>query len=788
MSLVIESVEDVWDAVTGFVDDVIDAIGDILETLWKDVLMPAFEFIAGIFGIKDKDIIETFVHTQRIIEEDITKGKIISKIALEEMKDDVGIIKRLMAYSEIIRKRYSAYFNYGRDEYVDGLPDVQYKTLYVKTNVIKAIISAQVGTAANVTEASLGALNKYTYAAVQLQRDYAYKPSTGIAVHNGYRYKLKNVDFNYSTGNYDLTVGVVENVVTKDIRTVTTSVVSETTGTPPNTVTVYHVTVNTTVKRIVEGTISGVQSDVEISNTTSNYDSSRPARGGVVVTQTVVSTQVDITPISIKPELIGIVFISTVVSYPAYPAVGHYSVKYYTTDANDWYWWIYQAGSGLYPELDINNKAMSNLEMLPVVTLRNATVSVTSDKESVRYKQAKEMLNFFGINIDTMVKGIEDNPDVANIEDAFIHMGMVVKDTSTVMSKILYKAFDFLYDSSDLTREDTKFMITFKEVPFNAAIAWADYSKVDVVGSIGTRGTYLHSVVGKDLVLKWQDTDISYKELRLINLSSTTFIDRGGLVGTVLKDVDADGFFIPLSMNFVKELSPLEQYELFNRTLLLSIYGAQVIHLEWYETEEFMNFIKIVAIVITVISFGTMAWTNGIAYAISTTIFNLAIALGASLVLKLIFEATDSEFIRVLATLVYAYVMTAYVGGVDLSGVMSSTQLINAVTLFASSLTTGFMMDIELKTEEFEMEKNAFGQKLQEAEDELDKAKEALVSFMDVGDVTDLMLMSTTNAYLEGVDAMMYRAIGAQYDTGLLYDYDRLVGGFVDSKLRIGIL
>ena len=183
-----------------------------------------------------------------------------------------------------------------------------------------------------------------------------------------------------------------------------------------------------------------------------------------------------------------------------------------------------------------------------------------------------------------------------------------------------------------------------------------------------------------------------------------------------------------------------------------------------------------------------MAWTNGIAYAIATTIFNLAIALGASLVLKLIFEATDSEFIRVLATLVYAYVMTTSVGGVDLGGVMSSTQLINAVALFASSLTTGFMMDIELKTEEFEMEKNAFGQKLQEAEDELDKAKEALVSFMDVGDVTDLMLMSTTNAYLEGVDAMMYRAIGAQYDTGSLYDYDRLVGGFVDSKLRIGIL
>ena len=107
MSFVIELVEDVWDAVTDFVDDVIDAIGDILETLWKDILMPVLEFVAGIFGIKDKDIIETFVHTQRIIEEDITKGKIISKIALEEMKDDVGIIKRLMAYSEIIRKRYS---------------------------------------------------------------------------------------------------------------------------------------------------------------------------------------------------------------------------------------------------------------------------------------------------------------------------------------------------------------------------------------------------------------------------------------------------------------------------------------------------------------------------------------------------------------------------------------------------------------------------------------------------------------------------------------------------------
>ena len=67
--------------------------------------------------------------------------------------------------------------------------------------------------------------------------------------------------------------------------------------------------------------------------------------------------------------------------------------------------------------------------------------------------------------------------------------------------------------------------------------------------------------------------------ITITNLSSITMIDRQGLTGIVAKDVDQDGFFVPMSYYFVSKLSPLEQYELFNRTLLLSIYSASVTHL-----------------------------------------------------------------------------------------------------------------------------------------------------------------------------------------------------------------
>jgi hypothetical protein len=43
-------------------------------------------------------------------------------------------------------------------------------------------------------------------------------------------------------------------------------------------------------------------------------------------------------------------------------------------------------------------------------------------------------------------------------------------------------------------------------------------------------------------------------------------------------------------------------------------------------------------------------------------------------------------------------------------------------------------------------------------------------------------------AYLEGVDAMMYRAIGVQYEYAKLYDYDAMVGDFYENKLRIGVI
>lgn len=50
-------------------------------------------------------------------------------------------------------------------------------------------------------------------------------------------------------------------------------------------------------------------------------------------------------------------------------------------------------------------------------------------------------------------------------------------------------------------------------------------------------------------------------------------------------DRAASNFIVPLSMEFVRNLTGREQVELFVKALRLTVYGGTVTHLEWYETQ-----------------------------------------------------------------------------------------------------------------------------------------------------------------------------------------------------------
>ena len=696
MSGIVSFVSGIVGAVFDVATSIVNEVAKLAETLWKTVLVPVLEFVAGLFGITDEDVISTEVLVQRVISEDAIASDLMVKVVLEKQAaGEDGIIDRLMAYSEVSRGRYNSYFNHGKNDFIDGLPESNLHAAVMDLVEVKRIIDSAYGINCTITDSNLGSMSKDAYVGFQLQNKYKYKPYDNELTYNGRTYSVVNIDYNYSNDYYDVFI--------------------------------------------------------------------RSNDGGVEDNTQLVAD--------------------------AYVPVRYYTVKYYTVAASEWLYWVYEAGSGDHTTLDNSNVFLTGLEMLPIVTIRNGTVNTNADAESDRCKQSTDMLKYLGLELDAMTEAISSSPDIENIEDTFIAFGLQPSEDSEVVSKSLYEMFEYVYTDSGLLQDSTSHVATFKEGAFNAAIAWDSQSRVVTNGIIGSKGYYTHSIVGKNLVMKKQATEEQYVTITLNSLSSITFIDRDGLFGTVGKDVDQAGFFVPMSYFFVSKLSPLEQYELFNRSLLLINYSAQVTHLEWYETAAFMQLLKIVAIVITIISFGAMAWANGLVYALTWTLVGMAIAIGATMLLKMVMEATDNDFLKGLAAALYVVAMV-YVASKGLPA--DANSLTTSVTLFATAISatsTAISIDTSIKAQKLEDEMGVWSQKVEALEAEQSAAEEALnVGAVSVEDVAFLQSLEMPNPYVErGTDKMMYDAIYSQYDYTRLYSFcDDNVGNFVQNRKYLG--
>lgn len=770
MSFVKKVVEKVIDAVVNIVKKVVDAITAVVETIWKAVLEPVLEFVLGLFGIEDEDIISTNVSVQRIIKDDEAIAAIMTKVCLEKQKDDsMGIMDRFLAHTQRVRARYNAYFKYGKNDLAVGLPEANLKAIKIDNELVKNVIDSVYGINCTILESKITAPNKYEYVYAKFHDLYGYKPYNNELPYLGDIYRITNIDYNYDLNRYDVYITSYEDRTT--VVTVTTVVtITNIDATNDNK--------NTTVIRrtVVTGTKSGTISDdtVEVSNvnTAIPKDSETSSTSSTVDTTTVY----DVT------------YATTSIPVAAYNPTRHYIVKYWYVTASEWYYWIYEENSGTYPTLDNTNYRTTNLDMLPIVPLRNATINVNANKESVAYKQAKEILNYVGLDVDQLVDGISQNAQIANIEDAFVHFGINPNDQDPVISKMLYEIFEYSFNDAGLGGVDSSakgFTATIQEGPFNAAIAWANQSRVISDGVIGPLGSYKHSIVGKSLIVQKQEEPKKYVTITMNNMSSITLIDRQGLVGATAADVGHENFYIPLSIYLVNKLSPIEQTLLFNKSLILTIYAAQVQHLEWYETKAFGDFLQLVGIAIFLFSgfdpstFFTMSG-----------LFKVGAYMAGMLVLQEVLKSVDSPFIRVLVTLAAAYAMGGGFDKVNFEFV-SPMALLDSVTNFCTALTVvtssiGVVLGADMA--ELQVQQQQFRNKVETVRAEQEAAKAELYTPFGAAYTSNLKQIEEVSPYLYGVDAMMYRARDVQYNFDAMYDYDALTSDFVSNKLRLGVI
>jgi len=844
MSAVVDFIEDVVDAIVGVVEAVIDIITEIVETIWEVILEPILEFVVGLFGIKAEDIISTEVTVKRIIEEDERLADTIVKVCLERQKDpSLGIMERVLAYASLARARYNTMYRYGKDHYVHGLPECNLKAMVLDNTKIKQCIDTQYGISSTVLTSKISSPDKYEYVGYVLHNSHGYTPSLNTLTYNSDTYKVVNIDYNYTYDRYDVYISSYEDRTTTITTTTTVTVtpVNETTTTTTTTTTVITVTsVDVTtdnkhtvvtqsivtvgeVTGVIEDTISLISdvnevvpkgtaesstvSDVVITVGELQYADEVRAivtqrtvligtkSGTINDTAITLSDVVEEVPIGTtvpsivvqvasSPEL-DVVYANAVLQVVAFLPKRYYVVKYENGAPGQWYWWVYLEGSGVWPILDSTNYYVTGLEMLPIVTIRNGTINVNSNKASEEYLQAKQMLEFINMDIDVLTDSLMENDQIANVEDAFVHFGLNPKDTSKVVSKTLFIMFDYSFSDLGIVTGNQGYVATYREGPFNAALGWKTQTREVKAGIIGSLGSYKHSISGTTLILQKQEEPEYYVEIVLGNMSTVTFVDREGLFGTKAIDLGMDSFFIPISNFFIGKLSPLEQQELFNKTLIISIYAASVQHLEWYETEAFGKLLQVIGIIVFIFT-----W-NPASFSLSTALMTTAVMLGASMLLKMIMEATDSPFLRMLAGVAFVAISMWAGNGFDTGVFTSALDLTMSVSQWATAVGgvgTAISAAAAADMSKLQGEWQVWAQKVETKQAEIDEVKQSMLDDISTFEVAQLARMQVKPAYLEGVDLMMYRARDMQYNYNALYDYNKLTTNYVSNQLRLGII
>ena len=184
--------------------------------------------------------------------------------------------------------------------------------------------------------------------------------------------------------------------------------------------------------------------------------------------------------------------------------------------------------------------------MFPIVMMRNAGFNVNQYQSSgrpasitkKRYEQTKKMLKSIGVDVDDMIEGYGDNPDIDKIQDAFFLLGVSPSDNSPIVSRTLYEIFDAIYDTAPPADINTSYSMSIKEDPYNAAIVWN-------TGDVSTyNGTIYSGALAGDcnhVIRHFTTTTNTYRVKIVTALDDNRWNKRVSVQGYTLKETVLDG-------------------------------------------------------------------------------------------------------------------------------------------------------------------------------------------------------------------------------------------------------
>jgi hypothetical protein len=367
------------------------------------------------------------------------------------------------------------------------------------------------------------------------------------------------------------------------------------------------------------------------------------------------------------------------------PLANYFQVSYVVDGVTQY--WMYQADTGTYPTLDnyFNKPPDVHGTFFPFVYFRYNKVPDTADKSSAAYLTGKKLLNYLGMNYDTMSDSISHNPSIGDVQQAMLIMAVPANSTNPLELRYLYSFFDELYASNlyqysspsqlqaaqyfsqDSHLDLTKTSIVIQDARFKMALGNSGITKRTRGGSIGAIGDHTFTlsslavdrsvfvsdgessgiIVEHDVfpihIYRRQVTSALYEEIQVIDLKMVynvygTYTTVGSGNSSIL--------LIPVDDSITKHYSMADREALYSRSLHYVFNSLVETEIAWYQSEFFQFVVIVVALVATAYGF-----EGASEFALSITAGNVAMALavdfaigvGISYGLKAVVKAVGLE-------------------------------------------------------------------------------------------------------------------------------------------------
>lgn len=360
-------------------------------------------------------------------------------------------------------------------------------------------------------------------------------------------------------------------------------------------------------------------------------------------------------------------------------------------------YWMYRVGSGGNAALDDLLAHDFNLAgggaFFPMCYFRFDKTSLNDEGTNPAYADSVKFCKYLGLDFHSLTDSINENPDITDVEQAMLMFGVPAVSTNQVECRYLFDFFENLFYENDYPLNRTPQEVALERLllnadPINSTLNIRDkkfrmalsndgiYRKL-VAGVVAPVGDYTASYEEEILIHRFEydpgeggGTSVVYdmeypvkKHLYRHQITPNVYVEV--LVSNLrmqfyiyghhnaLADEDDDILLIPVDHSISMDYSSIVREELYSRSLHFVFNSRVVTKVKWYQQGWFAALLTIVAIVVTIMTWGSTS---------SLLASSLSIAAGtaAYLVLAIV------EYI-VVQTLV-SQVITLFVKAVGLEG------------------------------------------------------------------------------------------------------------------------